>query len=102
MLDLSLPDNSIPDPGNSTVVEPAWNNDHHIFEMLHQRHIGRVFAVRVRLLKDKDGVEAISEVIFGRSPSVNVVKLVCSMKLVRYDLFCFIAGLEQRSQCLRI
>ena len=61
---MSLPDNSVSDPDDSALVELARNNDHHAFETLYRRHNGRVFAVCVRLLKDRDTAEDISQEAF--------------------------------------
>jgi RNA polymerase sigma-70 factor, ECF subfamily len=61
---LSLPSNSVSEPDDRALVERARDNDHHAFEILYRRHIGRVFAVCVRLLKDRDTAEDISQEAF--------------------------------------
>lgn len=48
----------------SVLVERARNNDYKAFETLYRMHVGKVFALCVRLLKDRDTAEDISQEAF--------------------------------------
>jgi len=48
----------------SALVERAKNNDYRAYEDLYRTHVGRVYALCVRLIKDKDMAEDITQEAF--------------------------------------
>ena len=48
----------------ASLIERARNNDSRAYETLYRRHVGRVFAVCVRLLNDRDMAEDLTQEAF--------------------------------------